>query len=42
MEVSKVRRLWTGHCTGPRALALLEDELDGQAHALTTGLQISL
>ena len=42
LKAMGVRRLWTGHCTGPRALALLEDELDGQAHALTTGLRLSL
>ena len=37
-----VEQIWTGHCTGPRALSILKEELAGQAAALTTGLQISL
>lgn len=37
-----VEQVWTGHCTGPRALSILEEELAGRAAALTTGLQITL
>lgn len=37
-----VAEIYTGHCTGQPALALLEQALPGRVHRLTSGLTISL
>lgn len=37
-----VEQVYTGHCTGPAALALLGEALGPSLHALTTGLRVEL
>ena len=37
-----VQHIYTGHCTGPRAVELLQEELGGVLHTLRTGLRFSL
>ena len=37
-----VEALYTGHCTGAPAFALLERAGDGRVHALTTGVELEL
>lgn len=37
-----VQRVWTGHCTGERAMAILEQEMPGRAKRLETGTVIEL
>lgn len=36
-----VAQIWTGHCTGTPALALLQGEFPGQIHPLSAGLTLS-
>ena len=37
-----IRRLITGHCTGERAMTVLEEELPGVAEALHTGMEFEI
>ena len=37
-----VERIYTGHCTGQAAFALLQDRLGEGLQALTTGLCVTL
>lgn len=37
-----VQCVWTGHCTGERAMAILEQEMPGRARRLETGAVIEL
>ena len=37
-----VEQIYTGHCTGQAALALLQDRLGERIQALTTGLCVTL
>ena len=42
VEDTGVESICTGHCTGPKALAVLQQELGGKVHALRTGLEFEL
>lgn len=42
LKAMGVQKVWTGHCTGPRALSILKEELAGQGEALTTGAVVEL
>lgn len=35
-------RVWTGHCTGPRALAILQRELGDRMELLSTGMVVEI
>ena len=38
VEATGVESIYTGHCTGPKALAILREELGEKVHALKTGI----
>lgn len=37
-----VEYLWTGHCTGPAAFALLKEELGDRVEPLTGGMRLGI
>ena len=37
-----VEHLWTGHCTGPAAFALLKEELGDRVEPLTGGMRLGI
>ena len=37
-----VEHLWTGHCTGPAAFALLKEELGARVEPLTGGMRLGI
>lgn len=42
VEATGVESLYTGHCTGKKALAILQDELGDKVHSLKTGLTFEI
>ena len=42
LKETGVKAVYTGHCTGDRAMAILRDILGGRLHALHAGLEIAL
>ncbi|MCI8417014.1 MAG: MBL fold metallo-hydrolase [Lachnospiraceae bacterium] len=37
-----IQEIYTGHCTGSRSFEILQEELEGRAHQLKTGLEMEL
>ena len=42
LESTGVERIYTGHCTGEKALGLLQEELGNKVNSLRTGLEFEI